>query len=325
MAGQTGVPNRRQAGLAIRPVFLDHQQLAHTLPGDRRVRMIRRIPECVEHHHAVRHRRVNRPQPIVAVQPFGDERHRFRHRTAPSRLRKQWFGRPQRDIHTLEEPPPGRPVRPSDPVLHLLGRRAEQLRDPDPARIPSLRAQPHQHQQRHDHGARPVRHFRQVERKPQRQVHDFQRHHRHRPPRYLPKQRQLGAGEHVRPLRPASRQDRLARAAHMRRIRIIPDRLQREIRLHARRDIERPVMEQRPAAMRALNPAKIDPDRGLQIRVDPVQKMLEQHVFGRNRRIRFQFEQEMPVRPLPPRQRRRCARNRVQQRSVIHNRRDEVH
>ena len=34
VAGQPGVPDRRQAGLAIGTVRLDHQQLAHRAPGD---------------------------------------------------------------------------------------------------------------------------------------------------------------------------------------------------------------------------------------------------------------------------------------------------
>ena len=138
-----------------------------------------------------------------------------------------------------------------------------------------------------------------MERKPPGQQHDLQWHHRHRAPGHLAEQRELRAGEDIRPFRPARRQDRLPRAAHVRRVRIVPDRLQREIRLDAGRDVERAIMEQRPAAMRALDAAQINADLRLQRRIDPVEEMFQQHVFRRNRRVRFQFKHPVPV-ALPP-------------------------
>ena len=66
-------------------------------------------------------------------------------------------------------------------------------------------------------------------------------------------QRQLRAGEDVGPFGAAGRQDGLARAAHVRRVGVVADRLQREIRLDAGGEVERAVVEQRPAAMRALD------------------------------------------------------------------------
>ena len=50
----------------------------------------------------------------------------------------------------------------------------------------------------------------------------------------------------------AARADRLARPHHVRRIDGIADHLQREIGLHAGAHVERAVLHQRPAAMRAL-------------------------------------------------------------------------
>ncbi len=58
-------------------------------------------------------------------------------------------------------------------------------------------------------------------------------------------------------------------------------------------------MEQRPAAIRALDAAQIDADPAFQLRVDPVEVVLQQDVLGRDRRIRLQLEQPVAVGGLP--------------------------
>ena len=65
-----------------------------------------------------------------------------------------------------------------------------------------------------------------------------------------PNSAKLRAREHIRSLRAAGRQNCLARAAHVRRVRIVADRLQREIRFDTRGNLERAIVKQRPAAMR---------------------------------------------------------------------------
>ncbi len=302
MAGQAGVPDRGQAGLAVGTVRLDHQQLAHRRPGGRSRRCIRREAERVEHHHAVGDRRINATQPVVAVQPLGHEPHRLLHCSPARPTRKPRIGEPQRRIHTLEEPPPPGTVWAADPVAHLVGRRAEQLRHMHVVRVAGERLAMHQHQQRHDHGARPVRHLAEMKWKPQRQVHDFHRHHRHRPPRHLAEQRKLRAGEHVAALRAAGGQNGGPRPLHVWRVRQIPDAAQRVIRLHAARQIERPVMEQRPPAMRPLGSAQIRADLRFQPRIDTVEEMLQQHILGRDRGVGLQLEQPVPIRVLPAQQ-----------------------
>ena len=72
--------------------------------------------------------------------------------------------------------------------------------------------------------------------------------------------------------RAAARPDRLARPRHVRRVDVVADHLQREIGLHARADVEGAVMEQRPAAMRALNAAQIDRDLALRVRRRPARQ-----------------------------------------------------
>jgi hypothetical protein len=54
--------------------------------------------------------------------------------------------------------------------------------------------------------------------------------------------------------------------------------------------------------MCALDPAQIYGDLRLQRRVDAIEVVLEQHVFGRDRRVRFQLEQPVTVAVLLPRQ-----------------------
>ena len=209
-------------------------------------------------------------------------------RTTPSRYLKN---RPQAERYG-----------PANPVADLRGPGAEQFLHVHAAPVAGARAQRHQHHQRHDHRARPVRHLVQVERKPVRQQHDFDRHARHGVPGHLAVQRQLRAGEHVGPFRPAGGQDGLPRPRHVRRVGGIADHLQREIGFHAGREVEGAIVEQRPAAMRALDRAQIHGDLALQVRVHAVEEMLQQHVFGRDGGVGLELEHPVPVRLLPAQQ-----------------------
>ena len=139
-----------------------------------------------------------------------------------------------------------------------------------------------------------------MEEEPLGQVHDLDRHDRHGPPGHLAEQRELDAGEHVAALRPAGSQDGDAGTRHMRGAGQVADGLERVVRLHAGRQVERPVMEQRPAAVVALDAPKIHPDFFLQRAVDSVQVVLKKHILGGNRRVGLQFEHPMPVGTLPP-------------------------
>ena len=136
----------------------------------------------------------------------------------------------------------------------------EQLLDADAARIFRPRLLRQQHQERHDHRARPIRNLGNVKGKPFRQQHDLDRHHRHRAPRDDAVEREQDAGEDIAIGGAAARQDRLARAPHMRFIGVITDHLEREIGFHARAHVELALMEKRPAAMLALNATQIGAD-----------------------------------------------------------------
>ena len=115
----------------------------------------------------------------------------------------------------------------------------------------------------------------------------------------------------------ATLQDRGAGARHMRRLRRVADRLQREIRLDRGGEIERAAMEQRPAAMRALDRTQIARQRLLQPVIDLVEIVLQQNIFGRDGGIRLELEHPMPVRTLPLEQRRRGAVDSRRQRRLL--------
>ena len=106
------------------------------------------------------------------------------------------------------------------------------------------------------------------------------------------------------------RQDRLARAGHVRRVDVVADHLQREIGLDAGADVERAGVDERPAAMIALHPAQIDGDQALELEVGRLAaEVPEQDVFGGNGRVRLEFEAPVAVLALRGQQRLRGARN----------------
>ena len=267
--------------------------------------MVRRVAQHIKHHHRIGHGREDRAEPILAIEPRGHERDRRIDGALAQALGKQRLDRAHDVIDDAEEDEP-------EPFLvRRLGQAAQALRllqkqflDRDPARVAGARHQGAQHQQRREHGARPVGNLVDMKRKPSRQQRDLHRHRWHRVPRYDPVERQQGAGEHVAAIGAAMLPDRRAGAGHMRRVRRIADHLQREIGLHAAADIEIAVVKQRPAAMPALGAAQIDGDFLFQHRVrQDAEIMLEQHVFGRDRSIGFEFEHPVPVRLLAREQR----------------------
>ena len=167
---------------------------------------------------------------------------------------------------------------------------------PTPLTILGARLQRRQHHQRHDGGARPVGNLVEVERRPHRQQHDFDRQHRHAAPGQHPEHRQHETREDIAVDGAAARADRLARPRHVRRIDGIADHLQREIGLHAGAHVEGAVMHQRPAAMGALNPAQVIGDLAFKHGIDRLAEVVaQQHIFRRDGAIGFQFEHQMSV------------------------------
>ncbi|MGF6812555.1 hypothetical protein OKW30_007747 [Paraburkholderia sp. Clong3] len=162
-----------------------------------------------------------------------------------------------------------------------------------------------------------------MEREPHRQQHDLDRHHRHRAPRHHAKEGEQDSREHVHVFRAAVREDRVARAHHVLGIDRVADHLQREVRLHARADVERAVGEERPAAVRQLDAAQITGDLLFEFEVRRFAEIVDQqHVFGRNRRVGFEFVDPMAVRLLRGQDRIGRARDRCVERvPALHGRR----
>src|SRR6516162_1665756 len=134
-----------------------------------------------------------------------------------------------------------------------------------------------------------------MKRRPAGQQHDFDRHDRDRPPRYLTKQCQGDAGEHVAALGPASRQYSRTGARHMRRVDRVASRLECEIGFDRAADIEIPAMKQRPPAVRSLRRAEIPRDTSLELRLDAVEVVLQQYIFGGYRRVGLELENPVAV------------------------------
>ena len=108
----------------------------------------------------------------------------------------------------------------------------------------------------------------------------------------------------------AMREDRLARAAHVRRVDVVADHLQREIGLDACADVERAGVDERPAAVIALDPAQIDSDQALKLEVGRLAaEVPEQDIFGGNGRVGLEFEAPVAVLSLLGQQRLRGAGN----------------
>ena len=104
--------------------------------------------------------------------------------------------------------------------------------------------------------------------------------------------------------------NRFARAAHVRRLGIVADHLESEIGLDAGAHVERARVNERPAAMIALNAPKIDSDQALEFEIGLLAaKVSKQNVFGWNCRIGLKFETPMAVLVLAIKQRIRSARD----------------
>src|SRR5215467_611927 len=100
------------------------------------------------------------------------------------------------------------------------------------------------------------------------------------------------------------RADRLAGAAHVVGVGRIADQLERVIGLHARAHVEGALVEQRPAAMRALHAAQVDRDLALELGVDRLgEKVTHQDVFGRDGAVGLELEDPMTIRLLAVEQR----------------------
>ena len=229
-----------------------------------------RIAERVVHHHGVGHGREDGAQAVLAVQPLVDEGLRpWRWRAWCEAFGKR--GSATRSTASRAK----KKARPRLLLVRAAGQAArwspagcdEQLVDGDAARVAGARLQGAQHQQRHDHGARPVGDLGQVDREPPGQEHDLHRHLRHGAPGDHAEQRQQDAGEDVAGPGAAVGQERLAGADHVRRVDVVADHLQREIGLHGGADVEGAAVIERPAAVLALDAAQIDADLALQLQV----------------------------------------------------------
>ena len=169
--GERRVPHRRDAGLAVGLVVLDHQQLLDRLrgrwrgadgPADSRAR--RTSSRCWPWPDRWR---PGHPRRSAARSTKSRQRSmaRWRKRLRPDRLDRLEHG-----VERVEDHRPDALRCRAPSAARRLGRRpAKSSATPIAARIARARLQRLQHQQRHDHRARPVGHLGQVDREPPRQ------------------------------------------------------------------------------------------------------------------------------------------------------------
>ena len=147
VAGEPGIPDRRDAGLAIRLVLVHGQKLLDRLARDGAMRMIFRIAERVKHHHAIRHRRKNRAEPILAIEVFDRPGDGTVDGALARRFREHRLGRAQDVVDAAEEPEPRRfLLRRFRRRADAARRRDEKLIDADVLRVARARLLHHQHQ-----------------------------------------------------------------------------------------------------------------------------------------------------------------------------------
>ncbi len=252
--------------------------------------MIGRVAQAAIGHDSVGHGRKDAAQPVLAVQPLGNPVDCRLDGTLARVLRQQRLADAQRLVDGQEQIAPRAAGRVGQIGALFFRRHHEQFADVHGARVQCLRLQGRQHQQRHDHRARPIGHLAEMERRPARQQHDLRRHHWHRAPRHLFEQSERETGEDIGARRAAGLQDGLAGAPHVRRLDIVAAELQREVRLDRGADVELAAMEQRPAAMVGLGRPQINGELLLDAVVDLAGEMLEHDVLGGDGGIRLQLE-----------------------------------
>src|SRR4029078_11146813 len=135
-----------------------------------------------------------------------------------------------------------------------------------------------------------------MEGKPARQQHDLDRHFRNAAPVEDSVKRKQSARENVGMNGTPARKDRFACTAHMGRIGAFAGHFQPEIGLHAGAHIESAIMEESPTSVCSLNALEVGGDFPLKLLVNRLAtKVAEQNVFSRNRCVRLELENPMPV------------------------------
>ncbi len=206
----------------------------------------------------------------------------------------------------------GEEVGPPIQSRTVSGGSRKSSRDGNIERVAGPRPQRHQDKQRHEDRARPVGHLGDVKGRPARKQHDFDRHDRDRPPRNLAEQCKQDACEYVAAPRAATASGSPPRARSICGASTgSPAAFKREIGLDRSAEIESAPVEQRPAAVRALDGTNIPGDPRLEFRLDAAEIVLEQDELRRDRHVGLQLEDPMSVGVLQGDQRFAGARNRL--------------
>src|SRR5215831_20944201 len=89
MTGQRGVPNRRQAGLAVASLSIEDEKLTNRSQCRCVVRMIGLVTQTVKHHRGICHCRENAAKTVQAIEALGDEDDSLFNRPSPRVCREE--------------------------------------------------------------------------------------------------------------------------------------------------------------------------------------------------------------------------------------------
>jgi len=212
---QAGIPDRRQAGLAITHAVLEDQELIHRLARRGAVRVIAGVAQGVEGHEAVGHGGENAAEAVFAVEPLLDEGYGLVDGDVFQKPRHVRLNQPGDLVQGQKHGADPMAGGVMNIVCFLIGGTDEQFPDPDAARIPGPGFFRRQYQKRHHHGPRPIGNLVDMKQRPFGQQHGFDPHHRDGPPGNMAEKRQGEPGKDVRARRAAVTENGFAGADHM--------------------------------------------------------------------------------------------------------------
>ncbi len=199
-------------------------------------------------------------------------------------------------IRTVEQiVPPSRPGAFAVRRRSRLARRQKQLGDVRMLGNRTLRFVRPDDRQRDEDAARPGGHLVQVEVEPPRQKQHLGRHGGTLLPTVLPEDGQVDLGVGVGGLDTAEIQDHPARLGHVRRVRVIPEKLQNEVRLDGCAHLRRAAVVDRPTSIRQLQAS--DAARHLlhALLLRPSQELEQQDVLRLEHAVRLELAPPVPV------------------------------
>ena len=284
------VPHGRHARLHAEGLLFLDAQLFELVHRANDLRIVERIAQAAQRNDGVHDAGIDRAQAVAHLQALQHPLLSGFERARAQRANVHQLEEVHQAIQHQEEiPPADQFLGPAQPQLTLGAPADEQLVDAFFCRNLLKWFLGVRDRQRHQDGARPRRNFVQVEPEPVGKQHDLRRNRRNGIVVVLAEEAQINLGEGVDLGHTTHRQDALARQLELRMIGRIARHLQREIRLHRRADVRRPIFVDRPAAIRVLPGENLDGALLRALRILGAEQPVQQDVIGDKRRIGAQL------------------------------------